>query len=172
MNLFNIERTFKMKAYKGWPEIYWAIDLHGTIIPSGHSANDKTDYMEMYPYAKEVLQWLCGQHDIMTILWTSTPDSRMSDILNWFEANGIRFTFVNENPHAKDTPRSVFGKKFYFSVLLDDRAGFCPSDGDWLLVAKELEMATGEHIIDWNQSSLEYLKNAIQKNIERFNSLL
>jgi hypothetical protein len=137
MNLFNIARTFEMKKTKGWPEVYWCIDLHGTIIPSGHSANDKTDYMEMYPYAKEVLQWLCGRHDIMTILWTSTPDSRTPDVLNWFEANGIRFTFINENPHAKDTPRSVFNKKFYFSILLDDRAGFEP-ETDWLAIKNEL----------------------------------
>jgi hypothetical protein len=137
MNLFNIARTFKMKETKGWPEIYWCIDLHGTIIPSGKSSDDQADYMKMYPNAKEVLQWLNTRRDIMTILWTSTPDSRMPSVLNWFESNGIRFTYVNENPHAKDTPRSVFNKKFYFSVLLDDRAGFEP-EKDWWEIKNEL----------------------------------
>lgn len=138
MNLFNIERTFKMKAYKGWPEIYWAIDLHGTIIPSGKSSTDQTDHLQFYPHAKEVLQWLCNRKDIMTILWTSTPPSRMDSVLAWFYDNGITFTFVNENTHARNTLRSVFDKKFYFSILLDDRAGFEP-ETDWLAIKKELK---------------------------------
>jgi len=137
MNLFNIARTFKMKETKGWPEVYWCIDLHGTIIPSGHSSTDKNDYLTFYPHAKEVLQWLTGRHDMMTILWTSTPPDRMIHVLEWFQKNGIHFTFVNENPHAKNTPRSIFDKKFYFSILLDDRAGFEPNV-DWWNIKQEL----------------------------------
>jgi hypothetical protein len=61
----------------------------------------------------------------------------MPNVLNWFESNGIRFTFINKNPHAKNTPRSIFEQKFYFSVLLDDRAGFEPIS-DWLAIKNEL----------------------------------
>jgi hypothetical protein len=137
MNLFNIKKTFEMKKVKGWPEVYFCIDLHGTIIPSGKSSDDKTDYLEFYPGAKEVLQTLSNRKDIMIILWTATPEQRMDTVLSWFKSHGIKFDYINSNTHAKSTPRSDFGRKFYFSVLLDDRAGFEP-ETDWLAIKNEL----------------------------------
>lgn len=137
MNLFNIAKTFAMKKLRGWPEVYFCIDLHGTIIPSGHGPTDGSDRLEFYPDAKEVLQWMCQRKDIMSILWTSTPSNRLGPVVDWLEANSIRFTYINANPHAKNTPRSTFDKKFYFSVLLDDRAGFEP-ETDWTLIKQEL----------------------------------
>lgn len=131
-----------MKAANRWPEVYFCIDLHGTIIPSGKSSNDKTDHLEFYPHAKEVLQFLSNRKDIFVILWTATPSSRINSVLEWFMGHDIAFNFVNTNPHAKSTPRSDFGRKFYFSVLLDDRAGFEP-ETDWLAIKNEL-IAIGE----------------------------
>ena len=142
MNLFNIRRTFEMKKAKNWPEIYWCIDLHGTIIPSGKTESDQTDAAKFYPGAQEVLEWLSNRKDILIILWTSTPAARIPNVLEWLEDNNIHFDFVNHNNHAKDTPRSDFSKKFYFNVLLDDRAGFEP-ETDWLAIKNEL-IAIGE----------------------------
>lgn len=142
MNVFNIKKTFEMKAIKGWPEVYFCIDLHGTIIPSGKNSDDKTDVLEFYPYAKEVLQWLSRRKDIMMILWTSTPVHRLAHVWHWLGNNRIHFDFLNSNTHAKSTPRSDFDRKFYFSVLLDDRAGFEP-ETDWLAIKNEL-IAIGE----------------------------
>jgi hypothetical protein len=113
------------------------IDLHGTIIPGGKSTTDQNDYQEFYPDAKEVLQWATGRKDIFLILWTSTPMSRMDDVLVWLSKHGIVFDFINGNPHAKDTPRSCFDKKPYFNILLDDRAGFEP-ETDWTAIKNEL----------------------------------
>ena len=138
MNVFNIENTFKMKAANRWPEVYFCIDLHGTIIPSGKTSDDTNDKLKMYPYAQEVLQSLSNRKDVFLILWTSTPLSRLDNIKKFFEENEIKFDFYNENPHAKNTPRSDFNRKFYFSVLVDDRAGFEP-ETDWYLIKKELE---------------------------------
>jgi len=145
MNLFNIRRTFEMQKARGWTETYWCIDLHGTIIPSGKGPDDNTDAEKFYPGALEVLQWLTRRKDIMMILWTSTPPSRLPNVLEFLKFYSIRFDYINENPHALNTPRSDFSKKFYFSVLLDDRAGFEPGT-DWLLIKKEL-IAIGE----WNK---------------------
>lgn len=142
MNLFNIKRTFEMQKVKGWPETYWCIDLHGTIIPSGRDSNDQTDAHNFYPDAKEVLQWLTARKDIMLILWTSTPIERLEGVWNWLNENGVYFDFFNQNPHAKDTPRSDFSRKFYFNVLLDDRGGFEP-EKDWTAIKAELK-AIGE----------------------------
>lgn len=137
MNLFNIRRSFEMKKAKKWPEIYLCVDLHGTIIPSGHNSEDKNDYLTFYPGAKEVLQWFTKRKDIFIILWTSTPPERLGEVIEWFREQGICFEFINENPHAKDTPRSKFDKKFYFNILLDDRGGFEPNT-DWLAIKQEL----------------------------------
>lgn len=137
MNLFNIKKTFEMKKLRQWPEVYFCIDLHGTIIPSGKGPDDKTDEEKFYPGAREVLQWLTQRKDIIMILWTSTPEDRLPDVKEFLKFNGIHFNYFNENPHAKNTPRSDFSRKFYFSVLLDDRAGFEP-ETDWLLIKKEL----------------------------------
>lgn len=137
MNLFNIQKTFTLKSENRWPEIYFCIDLHGTIIPSGKSSDDKTDNLVFYPHAKEVLQYLTSRKDIFLILWTSTPLSRLPWVLAWLGENGIKFDYINRNPHAKNTPRSDFDRKFYFSILLDDRAGFEP-ETDWLAIKNEL----------------------------------
>lgn len=142
MNVFNIAKTFKMKYEKGWPEVYFCIDLHGTIIPSGKTPDDKTDDKYFYPHAKEVLQWLSQRKDIFIILWTSTPPDRLPEVLTWFKQHGIRFTWINENPHAKNTPRSDFTKKFYMNVIIDDRSGFEP-ETDWKSIKDEL-IAIGE----------------------------
>ena len=39
----------------------------------------------------------------------------------------------NFNPAIENTKTSCFDDKFYFSVLLDDKAGFDP-DTDWKLI--------------------------------------
>lgn len=137
MNIFNIRRTFEMQKVNGWSQTYWCIDLHGTIIPSGRDSNDKIDILTFYPGAKEVLQWLSARKDIMLILWTSTPIERLGNAWNWLNDNGVYFQFFNNNSHAKDTPRSDFSRKFYFNVLLDDRAGFEP-ETDWNAIKNEL----------------------------------
>lgn len=138
MNLFNVERSFKMKSEHRWPEVYFCIDLHGTIIPSGKSSSDNKDNLKFYPHAKDVLRWMNSRKDIITILWTSTPIERLGKVTSWLAENDIVFTYINENPHAKNTERSVFDKKFYFSILLDDRAGFEPQT-DWFLIKQELK---------------------------------
>ena len=134
-----------MKKANDWPEVYFCIDLHGTIIPGGKHSADKTDELEFYPHAKEVLQWLTKRNDIILILWTSTPRDRIGVVWDFLVENGIWFNYWNENPHAKDTPRSCFEKKPYFNVLLDDRAGFEPYT-DWELIKNELV-----NIGEWNK---------------------
>ena len=137
MNVFNIQNTFEMKAQRNWPEIYICIDLHGTIIPNGKSVDDVSDEFVFYPDAKEVLQWMTNRKDIFLILWTSTPISKIDNVWDFFTANNIQFDYINSNSHAKNTARSDFSKKFYFNILLDDRAGFVGTT-DWTLIKKEL----------------------------------
>jgi len=137
MNLFNIQQTFEMKKERGWDTLYISIDLHGTIIPSGKTVNDIEDSTEFYPHAQEVLQKLSQRKDIVLILWSSIPRERVVKVLKWLSDNGVNFKYFNENPEAKSNSRSCFVGKFYFNILLDDRAGFEP-ETDWVAIKNEL----------------------------------
>ena len=46
---------------------------------------------------------------------------------------GIKFDYINENPLEVNSELSDFSKKFYFNILLDDKAGFYPKE-DWQIV--------------------------------------
>jgi len=171
MNLFNIKKTFEMKRVKNWPEIYWCIDLHGTIIPSGSGSDDKTDKLELYPYSKEVLQFISKRKDMMMILWTSTPADRIGNVWNFLNSNGIYFDYLNQNPHALKTPRSDFDRKFYFSILLDDRSSFDPLY-DWIMIARQLELSIKDSIIEWNDINKKNLQMAISNSNVELNDLI
>jgi len=46
----------------------------------------------------------------------------------------INFDFVNKNPSENNTSYADFSKKFYFNILLDDKAFFEPSD--WVEISE------------------------------------
>jgi hypothetical protein len=135
MNIFNIENAFKKKKEKGWDTLYWVIDLHDTIIKGRYT--EMNENPEFYPYAKTVLQNLSHRTDTKLILWTSSHNKSIDDILLWFESQLIHFDFINDNLECKSDNIKNFARKFYFNVLLDDKAGF-NGEVDWLLVENEL----------------------------------
>lgn len=131
-----IQKAKKRCDSEKWPKMYWAIDLHNTIIPS--SSGTGKNIKEFYPYAKETLQILSKRKDCCLILFTSTyPNIIGSQLDNWFLENGIVFKYLNENPECESTSKIDFSKKFYYDVLLDDKAGFDISD--WLFIHFEVE---------------------------------
>lgn len=136
MNVFNIQRAFEEKKQKGWKYIFVAVDLHDTIIKGTYTKNNEGK--EFYPYAEEVLQWLTRRKDVVLILWTSSHTKPAKDILKWLNSRNIRFQYVNENPLCSNSELCDFSKKFYLSIILDDKAGF-EGKTDWLLIKKELQ---------------------------------
>lgn len=135
MNVFNIEKAFRKKKDKGWDYLYWAIDLHDTIIKGRYTRMN--DNPEFYPYAKDVLQNLSNRTDTKLILWTSSHNKPIDDILKWFESQNIHFDFINSNLDCQSNNVQNFEKKFYFNILLDDKAGWS-GDTDWKIVREEL----------------------------------
>lgn len=138
-----IERAFEKKLRTGWnkwPKMFWAIDLHDVMIPGTYTRNN--DGRMLYPNALEVLQWLTNRKDMAIILFTSSHIDAINDIIAWFEPQGIKFDFVNENPLCTNHHLCDFSKKFYFDLMLEDKAGF---DGmeDWLVIKQTL-MRLGE----------------------------
>lgn len=131
MNVFNIERTFRFKEEKKWDMIYVAIDAHGTIIRPYHHCID------FYPDSVEVLQWMTRRKDIRIILWTSSHSKEVVELVREGKRRNITFDYCNRNPLEFNTDRACFDLKFYFNILLEDKAGFEP-ESDWLLVKNEL----------------------------------
>jgi len=39
MNIFNIERAYKLKKERGWDKLYWCIDFHDTLFPARYDSS-------------------------------------------------------------------------------------------------------------------------------------
>lgn len=123
-----IRRSMDYAYEKKWYEIYWAFDIHGTIlIPNHERGNMDTKF---YPFAKEALQMISKRDDIILILHTSSFPEELKHYVELFEKNDIYFKYYNENPEICGENGSFgnYEKKFYFNVLFEDKAGFFPED--------------------------------------------
>lgn len=135
MNIFNIERAYTDKKIRRWPNVYWCIDVHDVILEGKYSLmNEGAQYM---PNAIKVLRMLTKKEGTKLILWTSSYPAPISKILDNLEKEGVVFDFVNENRDCPNDKLCSFDKKFYFNILLDDKAGL-EGDKDWFLIEQEL----------------------------------
>ena len=113
---------------KGWDKTYWAFDIHGTMLkPTFKTGVVSTEF---YPYAKEVMQMLTRQKNIVRILYTCSYPEEIVQYLKYFDGFCIRFDYVNENPDVCAGAYGHYDRKFYFNVLFEDKAGFDPLT-DW-----------------------------------------
>jgi len=133
-----IDKMFKHAREHQWYETYWAIDVHGTIlIPTFRKNSFDSDF---YPFAKEALQIITKRRDIILILSTSSYPEEIEHYMKVFKENDIHFKYVNENPEI-DSEKGNFGyykDKYYFNVLIDDKAGFVP-EIEWHLIYKLMQ---------------------------------
>jgi hypothetical protein len=137
MSIVNaIKNAFDKKKIKNDAEweypMYWAIDLHDVIIKSTYNSKDEKE-REINPYAIDVLRALSENKNHKLILFTSSQDDYIENILKWLENKDIFFDYVNENPEVKSKGTLDVERKFYFDVLLEDKAGF-DIDRDWTRV--------------------------------------
>jgi len=121
------ERAYKTMEERGWDTIYLAIDLHGVCLASNYEQGGYTWINDMAPRALRVISEM---KENKIILWSSVYDEEQPAIIKFFKDNGIDVLAFNANPFEKDTKTGCFEKKFYFSILLDDKAGFDPAI-DW-----------------------------------------
>lgn len=126
-----IENCIYNARLKGWDKTYWAFDIHGTILkPTFQSAVLSTEF---YPYAKEVMQMISRQSNVVRILYTCSYPDEIAGYLKFFERQGIHFDYVNENPEICSGAYGHYERKFYFNVLFEDKSGFDPLT-DWKAV--------------------------------------
>lgn len=136
MNHFNIERAFQDKTRRGWEKLYWAIDLHDTVISGKY--NRYNIGSKIYDGAPEVFHWMRGRSDMVPILYTSSHNDAIQNELEKLRHAGIWFQYINENPECPNTDLCDFSAKFYFNILLDDKAGFV-GETDWYIIQHELK---------------------------------
>ena len=61
-----IKKMFKHAEEKEWFEVYFSIDIHGTVSVPDFRKDVKE--IEYYPYAKETLKLLSEREDIIMII--------------------------------------------------------------------------------------------------------
>jgi len=120
--------VWKKKEDQDWDCVYIMIDLHGVIIPPNyHRIND---LQFIHRYTQQCLQYFSDQDDIKLILWSSSYKEEIQKVVKWLASNKIYFDYFNENPLENNTKYADFSKKPYFSILLEDKAGF--TENDWV----------------------------------------
>lgn len=120
-----IENVTAQRVTRQWNTLYWAIDLHDTVITGKY--NRYNHGATIFPGAKRVLDYLYNHQNHRSILWTSSHSDAANDAINLFD---LKFNYFNENPECPSTEMCDFNRKFYFNFLIDDKSGFEP-EKDW-----------------------------------------
>lgn len=137
MNLKTLEKEYENAIRKNWDKFYIAIDLHDTIVYGNYNKNVLPT--EFCPGAKETLCMLSKREDIILILYTCSWPKEIEKYLEFFKKHNIKFKYVNENPEVENEKLGYYTHKFYFNILLENKAGF-DCDKDWQTVENFFEL--------------------------------
>lgn len=128
-----IETAHKKACERKWDKIFVAVDWHDTICASTYS--DKGAY-GIYEEAISALHEASKCSAICLILYTSSYKAVVEEFIQWCKSeHGIVFEYFNCNPEVKNSNYGDFDKKFYYDVIIDDKAGFDPNT-DWAIFAE------------------------------------
>jgi hypothetical protein len=141
-----IDIQFKRMEERGWDKIFYFFDLHETVIYPDYDNKHET---KLYPYAKEVLQYLSKREDISISIYTCSYPEEIEKYMDFFIQNDIDFEYVNKNPEAKNTTYGYYEDKPYFNVLFDDKAGF-DAENDWIEIAKYFNLINSDELFDYS----------------------
>ena len=117
-----VQREFAKARERKWRRIYIAVDFHDVVFVS----NYKNEVLLPVSEAVPALQYLSIRQDIVLIAFTSTSEKAYEQYRNVLNMHNINFQFLNSNPLETGNEYADFSKKFYFNIMLDDKAGF-----DW-----------------------------------------
>lgn len=131
MNLDTVIRNAYIYNKKvGRDKIYVAIDVHDTIA----QANYADEMPEVIETAMDALRKLNKFPEIVLILFSSSYNH--DAYIEHFQKYGVDFTYFNENPEICDSKTGDFSKKFFYNLLIDDKAGF--ELRDWEVVVNSV----------------------------------
>ncbi len=146
MRTSHVLNTFKKMKARNWDTLYWAIDVHDTVIKANYSTSELPT--EFFPLAKNTLQRLSKRSDCVLILFTCSHSHDVEQYLEFFREHDIHFKYVNENPEVTNTKLGCYDGKFYTNFYLDDKAGFDASS-DWIninIALNELEQENNQSL--------------------------
>lgn len=119
-----IQNAYVYNKKVGRKSVYLAVDIHDTIARSNYA----DEMPEVIETAMDALRKLNEFPEIVLILFSSSYNHEQ--YISYFIHHGVRFKYFNENPEVCDTKTGDFSKKFFYNVLIDDKAGFELSDWD------------------------------------------
>jgi hypothetical protein len=154
----SIKSAFRRANEKNWPTVYFAIDIHDTIVKGNYNADEIPT--EFFPDAEKTLQTLTKRQDIKLILYTCSHPNEIEQYQEFFKSKGIIFDYVNCNPEVT-TEIGGYGNydnKFYFNVLLDDKAGF-DALNDWPIIESLVTLEQQPYLISDEKNTLTYKYN-------------
>ena len=128
-----IKRAHKLLEERNWDKVYWCIDLHGVCLKSTY--NDTIEFIN--EDAIKTLQLISSDEQNVIILWSSCYSDYRFKIVDLFKDNNIKVKYFNKNDDIENTEYAYFGYKFYFDILLDDKAGFDAST-EWEQIYEHL----------------------------------
>lgn len=143
--LDTIKEQYKIAKNRNWDRMYWAIDLHSTVIkPNYDDVEVPTEY---YKNAKETMKMLSERSDVVLIMYTCSWPKEILVYVNNFRNDNINFDYINKNPEVDSTGYGFYEDKPYFNIMLDDKAGFKPEKHwdeieSWMRQTKELSSKT------------------------------
>lgn len=132
MRASHVLNTFAKMRARNWDTLYWAIDIHDTIVKANYSLDELPT--EFFPFARTTLQRLSARPDCVLILFTCSHNKEIDQYLEFFKGHGIEFKYVNENPEVVNTALGCYDGKFYTNFYLDDKAGF-EAESDWINIS-------------------------------------
>jgi hypothetical protein len=131
------DRAFKKLKERDWDKIFVTIDLHETMIKPTYESDD---VFEFYDGVIDTLKMMSNSEKISLILFTSShPVYRCEFMKHMCFQEHIYFDHHNDNPEVVNTSYGCFDDgKFYYDVLIDDKAGFDPEE-DWTKIQQKLK---------------------------------
>ncbi len=132
MNIIKaIQAAELKKKERGYEFIYWCIDVHGVILtPTYDLYNRNAQY---YTYALETLKVISDDPANKIIIWTSSHEGAAHSVIDGLKDHDIHVRYLNCNKDYDKTDLCDFTYKFYFDILLDDKAGF-EAETDWKVI--------------------------------------
>lgn len=142
-----ILKAVEVGKNRGWDTLYWAIDLHGTVIIPNWSVKELPK--EFYPLALEGLRRIQNfkLFKSVLIISSSSHPHEIEKYLEIFKKENINFSYINKNPEVQTLSGDYgyYDDKYYFNILLEDKAGFDPYVEwfDIITLLNELEASYG-----------------------------
>lgn len=114
MDFFLNDRNCSDRLFDEWKK-------YGSIIVAYDYDNTVYDYYQRGYQYNDVIELLreCKRNGFHLTVFTSCNDDRFQEIRNHLTENNIPFDGINETPDFIPFK----GRKVYFNILLDDRAG-------------------------------------------------